>query len=192
MGQIILTSYYEAMPRDIVTSPVLSIEGGQLAPRKQCLALFWSNCVRGSWAMGQMALPGHKWLLSNKQDFPRNMAREAPSFLYECGPCFKDLLAASKSYLSGGSLALASKCFRSWSESVVQNTTCYGDGYTCSMEKKLHFWPMSLQIEFKSLDDSNREMDSLLETQQSFFVILKQKYGVFCFTCWQPQPTVGL
>lgn len=144
------------------------------------------------WAMGQMALPGHKWLLSNKQDFPRNMAREAPSFLYECGLCFKDLLAASKSYLSGGSLALASKCFRSWNESVVQNTTCYGDGYTCSMEKKLHFWPMSLQIEFKSLDDSNREMDSLLETQQSFFVILKQKYGVFCFTCWQPQPTVGL
>lgn len=41
----------EAMPMDMITSLILSIEGGQLASRNQWLTVFWSNCVHGSWCV---------------------------------------------------------------------------------------------------------------------------------------------
>lgn len=119
--------------------------------------------------------------------FPWDMVREASSFFYECGPCLNDLLAASKLYLSGGSLALPWTCFRSWSKSMVQNTTCYGDCYTCSMDKSCTACPWACRLNSKAWMTVPERWLLFLKHSCHFFIILNQKYGVFCFTCWQPQ-----
>lgn len=139
------------------------------------------------WAMRQMALTGHKWLLSNKYDFSMRYDKRSIFFFYEWGPCLNDLLAASKLYHSDGSLALPSICFRSWSKSKVQNTTCYSDCHTCSTDKSCIACPWACRLSSKAWMTVPERWLLFLKHSCYFFIILNQKYGVFCFTCWQPQ-----
>lgn len=117
-----------------------------------------------------------QWLLSSKHILPLNT--EEQLLFCEHGPCFNGVFIPSQlwNHISGDSLALALRCFRNWSQTMIQNTTCCGSYCTCSTDKTHRACPGACRLNSKAEMTVAERLLFLLKHSCHIFIILNQKH----------------